>query len=234
MDVLTLENIDYLQRIVIALILSSLIGLERNVHGRAAGVRTHVLVGVGAATFTIISIEMAMSTRLANPSLSMLPDPGRIAAQIITGIGFLGAGAIIKSGINIRGLTTAACLWMVASIGMAAGAKMYALASIAAVTSLMVLLVFNLLDFIIPNHSYRKLEICMNKDGDVDSIIQVIKGLKIRILSFNSEIDYVSDQMKLILNLRFLHLAHSEKYFSKIQTELQKSESKIFSLKWSK
>jgi len=94
------------------LLLGGVIGFERDVHGRAAGLRTHMLVSVGSALFTLISINLATE-------LGRTGDPGRIAAQIVSGIGFLGAGTILKSGFNVRGLTTAACMWLVAAVGMA-------------------------------------------------------------------------------------------------------------------
>ncbi|HET7169897.1 MAG TPA: MgtC/SapB family protein [Candidatus Limnocylindrales bacterium] len=106
-------------RLLLAALLGALIGLEREVHGHPAGMRTHLLVSVGSAAFTVLSIE-AFHVPGA--------DPGRIAAQIVSGIGFLGAGAILKEGANIRGLTTAASLWAVAAVGMAAGAAAWTVA----------------------------------------------------------------------------------------------------------
>lgn len=100
-------------RLLGAAILGALIGLEREIHDHPAGMRTHLLVAVGSAAFTVLSIEA-----FAAPGA----DPARVAAQIVTGIGFLGAGAILKEGATIRGLTTAASLWAVAAVGMAAGA----------------------------------------------------------------------------------------------------------------
>ncbi len=111
-------------RLLLAAVLGALIGLERELHEHPAGMRTHLLVSVGSASFTILSIE-AFSAPGA--------DPGRIAAQIVSGIGFLGAGAILKEGATIRGLTTAASLWAVASVGMAAGAGAWVVAVTVAV-----------------------------------------------------------------------------------------------------
>ena len=104
---------DYAIRLLLAAVLGSAVGLEREIHGHPAGMRTHLLVSLGAAGFTVLSIA-------AFPADGA--DPARVAAQIVTGIGFLGAGAILKQGVTITGLTTAASLWVVAAIGMAAGA----------------------------------------------------------------------------------------------------------------
>ena len=112
-------------RLVVAAALSGLVGLEREWRERAAGLRTHMLVGVGSALFTLIS-AYGFNDFLFGGSNVVRADPSRIAAQIVTGIGFLGAGAIMRQGLNIRGLTTAAGLWVVAAIGMAVGAGYYA------------------------------------------------------------------------------------------------------------
>lgn len=120
-------DLDLVARLVVAAILGALIGLEREVHEHPAGMRTHLLVALGSAGFTVLSIEA-----FAAPGA----DPARIAAQIVTGVGFLGAGAILKEGATIRGLTTAASLWAVAAVGMAAGSGAWLVAS---VTTILVL-----------------------------------------------------------------------------------------------
>lgn len=114
-------------RLVVGAILGALIGLEREIHEHPAGMRTHLLVALGSAGFTVLSIEA-----FAAPGA----DPARIAAQIVTGVGFLGAGAILKEGATIRGLTTAASLWTVAAVGMAAGAGAWGVAVATAVLAL--------------------------------------------------------------------------------------------------
>jgi putative Mg2+ transporter-C (MgtC) family protein len=109
----------YALRLLVAAILGALVGLEREIHDHPAGMRTHLLVSLGSAGFTVLSIA-------AFPAPGA--DPARIAAQIVSGIGFLGAGAILKAGATIRGLTTAASLWTVAAVGMAAGAAAWIVA----------------------------------------------------------------------------------------------------------
>jgi putative Mg2+ transporter-C (MgtC) family protein len=107
-------------RLLLAVVLCGLVGLERESRGQAAGLRTHVVVGLGSALFTVVS-----AYGFADAGVS---DPTRIAAQIVSGIGFLGAGAILRTGGSVRGLTTAGTLWVVAALGMAAGAGAYAAA----------------------------------------------------------------------------------------------------------
>jgi len=119
----------HLDRVIIAAVFGAVIGWEREQHGRPAGLRTHMLVCLGAATMMIISesmYEKYQALGVAGDSI-MKVDPGRIAAQIITGIGFIGAGVIMKMGARVQGLTTAACLWLAAGVGMAAGAGLYLL-----------------------------------------------------------------------------------------------------------
>jgi putative Mg2+ transporter-C (MgtC) family protein len=121
--------LDLFWRLGAAALLTGLIGLERELRERAAGLRTHMLVGVGAALFTVISAYGWSDFTFSRQGGTVL-DPTRIAAQIVTGIGFLGAGAILRQGLTVRGLTTAAGLWVVAAIGMAAGAGYYSAAVI--------------------------------------------------------------------------------------------------------
>jgi putative Mg2+ transporter-C (MgtC) family protein len=122
-------------RVALAALLGGAIGAERELRERGAGLRTHMLVSVGAALFTLVSAYGFRDFRFSTPA-GIVFDPTRIAAQIVTGIGFLGAGAIIRQGLSVRGLTTAATLWVVAAIGLAAGAGYY---SAAVVTTAVVL-----------------------------------------------------------------------------------------------
>jgi putative Mg2+ transporter-C (MgtC) family protein len=122
---LTLQ-LDLSLRLVLAAVLGAMIGAEREIHGHPAGIRTHMLVALGSGLFTVLSIHGFGQ----GPGVPI--DPTRIAAQIVSGIGFLGAGAILKDGIVIRGLTTAASLWATAAVGMAAGAGEYVIGAVGA------------------------------------------------------------------------------------------------------
>ena len=115
---------DVLARLGVAAGLGMAIGIERELRDREAGLRTHLLVCLGSALFTIVS-AYGFHDLIANGGPVIRADPTRIAAQIVTGIGFLGAGAIIRDGLSVRGLTTAATLWVVAAVGMACGAGYY-------------------------------------------------------------------------------------------------------------
>jgi putative Mg2+ transporter-C (MgtC) family protein len=133
-----LSSLDVVLRLTLAAVLGGAVGMEREIREREAGLRTHLLVSVGAALFTLVSAyawtDWSFSTRDG-----LVFDPTRIAAQIVTGIGFLGAGAIIRQGLSVRGLTTAATLWLVAAIGMASGAGYWEAAVIATVGAIVTL-----------------------------------------------------------------------------------------------
>jgi putative Mg2+ transporter-C (MgtC) family protein len=119
---------DLAVRLVIAAVLGAAIGFEREIHDHPAGMRTHLLVSLGSAVFTELSIFAFAGPPAPNGSLPT--DTSRVAAQVVSGIGFLGAGAILKYGTSVRGLTTAASLWTTAAIGMAAGAGEWLIASV--------------------------------------------------------------------------------------------------------
>jgi putative Mg2+ transporter-C (MgtC) family protein len=137
-------QLDLSVRIVVAAALGLAIGFEREIHGHPAGLRTHMLVAAGSGLFTVLSAYgfegVAKGVTGASPI-----DPTRIAAQIVSGIGFLGAGAILKDGVVIRGLTTAASLWATSAIGMAAGAGEYTIGVVATATVLVSLWPINAL-----------------------------------------------------------------------------------------
>jgi putative Mg2+ transporter-C (MgtC) family protein len=129
---------DNLVRLSVAAGLGGLIGLERELRDREAGFRTHILVCLGSALFTIVS-AYGFHDFLTSGDNVIRADPTRIAAQIVTGIGFLGAGAIIRQGLSVRGLTTAATLWVAAAIGIACGAGYYSGAVIGTAITLLAL-----------------------------------------------------------------------------------------------
>lgn len=139
-----LENIDLNQtltiifRITLAVILAFIPGLERELTGKFAGLRTHILVCLGACVFTILSIY-GFKMHIA-PDVIGTNDPARIAAQVITGIGFIGAGTVMRHGSNVFGITTAATLWVCAAIGMSCGCGEYVTAIIASLATLVVLI----------------------------------------------------------------------------------------------
>lgn len=134
-------NVDVLEaiaRISAAAALAGVIGFERQVAQKAAGLRTHMLVGLGAGVFALLSVESFPGS-----------DPARVAAQIVSGVGFLGAGAIFRHGIAVRGLTTAAGMWSAAAVGMASGLGEYEIALIATGVAVVVLYVVGVVQWLL-------------------------------------------------------------------------------------
>ena len=147
-------------RLLVAAALSGAIGAERELRERVAGLRTHMLVGVGAALFTLVS-AYAWGDFVFDRSRGTIFDPTRVAAQIVSGIGFLGAGAILRQGLSVRGLTTAAGLWVAAAIGMAAGAGFYVAAVVTTAIALVGL------------GPFRWVETLLNRVGGEGGVLEV-------------------------------------------------------------
>jgi putative Mg2+ transporter-C (MgtC) family protein len=127
-------------RLAAATILGGAIGFERERQGRPAGLRTHLLVSIASATYMLVSTQFVYFQTYVEGDLVEV-DTSRIAASVVSGIGFLGAGAILRSGMGVQGLTTAASLWLVAAIGLAAGGGMYVEAAVATAVALFCLVV---------------------------------------------------------------------------------------------
>jgi putative Mg2+ transporter-C (MgtC) family protein len=186
---------DYILRILVGALLGGAIGLEREYRAKEAGFRTHFLVALGSSLFTVVS---AYGFTYIIPSPHSPVDPSRIAAQIVTGIGFIGAGTIIFQKHIVRGLTTAAGLWVTAAIGVAAGVKMYALA---AASTVMVLIGLEALNFLIRYLGMRNVLVTFSASSieELKSIIAEVRssGLKISTYDIQSkktagEIEYIT------------------------------------------
>jgi putative Mg2+ transporter-C (MgtC) family protein len=128
-------NLEDLLKILLALLAGGMVGLEREFRDKSAGFRTLIFISVGAAAFTILSSRLAQDK-----------DPTRIAANIVTGIGFLGAGAILRDGLRVTGITTAATIWLTAALGMAIGGGEYILAGTILVVTIIVLWIFPIVE----------------------------------------------------------------------------------------
>jgi putative Mg2+ transporter-C (MgtC) family protein len=134
-------------RLFLAFLLGSVVGMEREYTQQSAGLRTHILVCMGATIFTIVSASNLTNGMMpGSGEYKIVGDPTRIAAQIVSGIGFIGGGAVLRHGASIRGLTTAASLWMMASIGMLIGIGSYQLAIVSTLFSFLVLFIVGALE----------------------------------------------------------------------------------------
>lgn len=188
-------------RLLLAALLGGLVGLDRESKKRAAGLRTHVLVSLGSALVMITSVYIFDQYHgLTNM------DPARLGAQVISGIGFLGAGTIIKQGTNVKGLTTAASLWAVACIGLATGIGFYTAAILAGVVVFITLVLLSKFENVFRRKSDTELDISMklqNKPGKLGEMASAIGKLGVQITNVNiegEEEDYLIVQFTLNLS----------------------------------
>ncbi|HEV2473649.1 MAG TPA: MgtC/SapB family protein [Chthonomonadales bacterium] len=172
--------------LLLSLLLGGAIGFERQIHGTAAGLRTHILVCMGAAVMTLTSVEIGLGVRGAVPG-----DPGHVAAQIVSGVGFLGAGAILRSGASVRGLTTAASIWASAGIGMAVGASPR-LAELAVVATFLALATLYFIEKLETRFRLKQvthtIEIELSNSGrDIPQILGLLAQLGFNVLGIDAQ-----------------------------------------------
>ena len=217
---------EVLVRVVLAGALGGAIGAERELREREAGLRTHMLVAVGAALFTIVS-AYAWADFEFSQRKGITFDPTRIAAQIVTGIGFLGAGAIIRHGLSVRGLTTAASLWVVAAIGMASGAGYYSAAVITTIVVLISLwplriLAHRMFERVRPGELRLEVEL---KAGESPSVLlDALEAKGVAVRSF--ELEDARDRRHVVLDVRI-----TDGRFETVTSELMRLES-VLGVRW--
>lgn len=184
-------------RLLLATFLGAVIGFEREYHAKEAGVRTHLLVALGSCLFMIISVY-GFDFMLDQDHVSF--DPSRIASQVVTGIGFIGAGTIILQKQMVRGLTTAAGLWVTAAIGLACGNGMYI---IAAVTTVIVLVSLGLINVYLPYFSQKERHITfLAEDYEVmTDILERLRQEKITVLNYELHKDAEENDGKMLVSL---------------------------------
>jgi putative Mg2+ transporter-C (MgtC) family protein len=159
------EYFEILFRLVAALLAGGLIGLERSHRGRPAGFRTHALVCLASSLLMLVTVYESHWISKAAGGASMVLDPTRMAQGIMTGIGFLGAGAIIKEGFSVRGLTTAASIWVTAALGVLIGIGFYFAAVIGALLALGTLSLFRWVETHLPTESYASFMVRFRRDA---------------------------------------------------------------------
>jgi putative Mg2+ transporter-C (MgtC) family protein len=203
---------DNLARLSLAAALGGAIGFERELRDREAGLRTHLLVCLGSALFTIVS-AYGFREFLTSGDQVIRADPTRIAAQIVTGIGFLGAGAIIRQGLTVRGLTTAATLWVSAAIGIAAGAGYYSGAVLATIVTLVALwplriAAYHVFERLRPEE--RSIVVDLRQDTKASQLLDVLEREHARVEHFQLEDEHDRRVVTLTLD------TPSEKLLSKL------------------
>jgi putative Mg2+ transporter-C (MgtC) family protein len=187
--VLNHDDIEMLLRIFAAVVAGALIGYERSYHGRPAGFRTHTLVCTASSLLMLVTVYEAHWVRVASDLVRL--DPTRMAQGIMTGIGFLGAGVIIKEGLSVRGLTTAASIWMTAAIGILAGVGFYFPLAVSVITTIGVLSVFRIIEARMPSQAYYHFEVRFARTGAMnkDVLRELVKQHGFSIANFSYRLD---------------------------------------------
>ena len=200
-------------RLVFAAVLSGMIGFEREFHGRAAGFRTHILLCIGSTLVMLTSMHI-FDVYYGKVAV----DPARIAAGVVTGIGFLGAGTIMHSRSAVRGLTTAASLWVVAALGLAVGSGMYFGAVVTTILTVITLYLFSRVEHVMIRKDWYKTIVIETKDGidQLKAIREILEEGKVGITDF--EVDKARDgaSMELKLGLKLYSPRYSDQILADI------------------
>ncbi len=201
-------------KLLLSAFLGGLIGLERELHARAAGLRTHILVAAGSTLIMMVSNYMFLLYQDQSANSIVRLDPARIAAMTITGIGFLGAGTIIQSKEIVRGLTTAACLWIIAAVGLAVGCGFYLPAITTCIVALVALYLLHYLEGFLKKDWYRRVSITTDGSVNFTSIEKVLADNNINILKVGLDVNLPSQEstyqidIKMKKNLADFTLVH--------------------------
>ncbi len=210
---------DLVLRLLVAVILGGLIGLEREFHGRPAGLRTHIMVCLGAAVIMVSAQLFQENYSPAGAESIYRVDPGRIAAGVVTGIGFLGAGAIVRSRDMVRGLTTAACIWFVAALGIVVGCGLYVPAVAAAVIGLLVLTILDPIGRIVPAVHYDAITIIADSGTaeDIETLTRtVLKEYPVHIQNTSITADRKNGGRQLVMFIRTKGLGDKHEIMKKL------------------
>lgn len=201
-------------RLLLGALLGGIIGFERQTHGRPAGFRTQLLVCVASVLFMIVS-EYYHYLSAVDPSYMRI-DPARIAQGAITGVGFLGAGVILKTGFTIQGLTTAACLWVVSAIGIAVGAGFYLAGTTAAVITFFSLWVLRNFERNIAKLTFKYLSITGGAEVSEDAISSVLGKYSASVSNFDYEKDVDKKEAVYHLTIRYKEKLEIKKLLDEI------------------
>jgi putative Mg2+ transporter-C (MgtC) family protein len=198
---LSQDDFEMILRLLAALGAGATIGYERSFHGRPAGLRTHVLVCLASALLMFVTVFEEQWVR--NQGEARL-DPTRMAQGIMTGIGFLGAGVIVKEGLNVRGLTTAASIWITAAIGILAGVGMYLPLLISVILTLSVLSLFRWIEMRVPTQAYYNFDVKYANDGNLteDQMRALILSHMFSIANFSYRLDAEGRVLRHSMTLR--------------------------------
>jgi putative Mg2+ transporter-C (MgtC) family protein len=200
---MTISEWEMLFRIIVAIFLGGAIGYEREVREVPAGLRTHMIVALASSTFALVSFHVAFFQHYPTDVLTHF-DAGRIASNIVVGIGFLGGGAILHSGITIKGLTSAASLWLTAAIGLAAGGGMLLLAVAATVMCLFALVVLRYA-IELPRKKIVRLSVQIDLEGDFlsrEALVKFLEPVGAVVTGVEYQRDFTDNHSRMEMNVR--------------------------------
>lgn len=220
---ITVELYDYLIKIILSIILGGMIGVEREITHHWAGLRTHMLVSLGSTLFMFITTFQYLTLQ---PGVNINIDATRLAAGVIMGIGFLGAGVIFKEGASVKGLTTAASIWVTAAVGLLVGIGKYELAVIATIIILIVLYS----DFILEKKVFKSAEVMflnitmLNKPQAQSRIENLIKSKRIKIS--------LRDFKRKEKTISFKYMVILSKFYRENITRILLKDNDVIKLSW--
>lgn len=208
-DLMQNKDVIMVVRLVVAAIFGGIVGIERGSGDRPAGFRTHILVCVGSALFMLVSLygfdDVPQAAGIVE-DIGQRRDSARIAAQVVSGIGFLGAGTILHEGLTIRGLTTAASLWMVSAIGLAAGSGLYFLGAVATAITMVTLVTFHTWEkrFAVTSRNDRQFirVITGNRPGAITDVTGYLSLNGVQVKSLNVKRDKEKNRLVLEIFLK--------------------------------
>ncbi len=216
-------------KLLLAAVLGGIIGWERERRGRPAGLRTHILMCVGVTLMMVVSEHIFEKHKTYAADSILRTDPARIAAQVVTGIGFLGAGTIMRYKTTVRGLTTAASLWVVAGIGLAVGTGCYMPAFLTTLLALFALLLLPRFGRDIKRETYGTLKVSISStESDLTPIMEILKRNSMELQHYEFERDLKKNEVQYHINVKF----KDEALVSKVCDEVTKSFKDVNKLGW--
>lgn len=203
-------------RLLLGALFGGIIGFERHAHGRDAGVRTNLLVCVASVLIMIVSEYYHYLGSWDSSHIRV--DPARLAAGAITGVGFLGAGVIVKTGLTVQGLTTAACLWIVSALGLSIGSGLYVSATVGFVITFVTLLLLRKIEDMMPSLTYRFVTVMMHGNGNEEALRAAVGKYGAVMNNIDYERDVERGESIFDITLSFKDMSAQRKIFDELSS----------------
>lgn len=214
---MVIPPLDMLLRMGAGIVLGAVIGYERERTGHPAGLRTHLLVCLASATFMVVSTQFTYFQLYGKDDLIAV-DTSRIAASVVSGVGFLGAGAILRTGISVQGLTTAASLWLAAAVGLAAGGGMYLVAAASTMAALVCLLLLRRVEGVRWHLLQRQVEITGQNGLSRHRLSEEMRRLGATVTDLEYEFNTTDNESRLVFKVRLANVQCLEQLLHRLET----------------